>query len=79
MKNFLLGLFKKFLVVVFFTITAFAVGLLYYIEFELPNIDALNTIQLQVPLQIYSKDGKLIAEYGEKRRILFLMTKFLNP
>lgn len=44
-------------------------GVLYYIEFELPDIDALNTVQLQVPLQIFTKDGKLIAEYGEKRRI----------
>src|SRR5215467_3629369 len=46
-----------------------AVGLLYYIEFELPDIDALNTVQLQVPLQIYTHDKKLIATFGEKRRI----------
>lgn len=46
-----------------------AVGLLYYIEFQLPDINALNTVQLQVPLQIFTQDGKLIAEYGEKRRI----------
>lgn len=46
-----------------------AIGVTYYIEFQLPNIDALNTVQLQVPIQILSKDGKLIAEYGEKRRI----------
>lgn len=45
------------------------VGVLYYIEFELPNIDDLNTVQLQVPLQIFTHDGKLIAAYGEKRRI----------
>ncbi|WP_172622814.1 penicillin-binding protein 1A [Aquicella siphonis] len=38
-------------------------------EFELPDIDALNTVQLQVPLQIFSHDGKLIATFGEKRRI----------
>ncbi len=44
-------------------------GLYYYIEYELPDIDALNTVQLQVPLQIFTQDGKLIAEYGEKRRI----------
>ena len=46
-----------------------AVGVLYYIEFELPDVDALNTVQLQVPLQIFSHDNKLIAEYGERRRI----------
>lgn len=46
-----------------------AIGLLYYIEFQLPDINALNTVQLQVPLQIFTHDGKLIAEFGEKRRI----------
>src|SRR3990167_6186622 len=44
-------------------------GVLYYMEYELPDIDALNTVQLQVPLQIYTRDGKLIATFGEKRRI----------
>jgi penicillin-binding protein 1A len=44
-------------------------GLLYYIEFQLPDIKELNTVHLQVPLQIYTQDGKLIAEYGEIRRI----------
>src|SRR6185437_16927356 len=44
-------------------------GILYYIEFQLPDINELNTIQLQVPLQIFTHDGKLIAEFGEKRRI----------
>jgi len=46
-----------------------AIGLLYYIEFQLPDINALNSVQLQVPLQVFTHDGKLIAEYGEKRRI----------
>lgn len=33
--------------------TIFVVGVLYYIEYELPDIDALNTVQLQVPLQVF--------------------------
>ncbi|MDX2346900.1 MAG: penicillin-binding protein 1A, partial [Legionella sp.] len=37
-------------------------------ESQLPDVDSLKTVQLQVPLQIYSKDGKLIQEYGEKKR-----------
>jgi penicillin-binding protein 1A len=45
------------------------IGVLYYIEFQLPDIDALKTIQLQVPLQIFTHDGKLIAVFGEKHRI----------
>lgn len=40
-----------------------------YLESQLPNVDALKTVQLQVPLQIFSKDGLLIQEYGEKKRI----------
>lgn len=49
--------------------TALISAVLYYMEFELPDIDALNTVQLQVPLKIYSRDNKLIATFGEKRRI----------
>lgn len=45
-------------------------GVLYlYLESELPNIDVLKNVQLQVPLRIYTQDGLLIQEYGEKRRI----------
>lgn len=45
-------------------------SLLYlYLESQLPNIDSLKTVQLQVPLQIFSKEGLLIQEYGEKKRI----------
>lgn len=40
----------------------------YYLEPELPAIDNLRDVRLQVPLKVYSVDGKLIAEFGEKRR-----------
>ncbi len=36
---------------------------------ELPSGATLKNVRLQVPLRVYSRDGKLIAEYGEKRRI----------
>tara|TARA_Y100001935_G_C17311136_1_gene516367 strand:+ start:128 stop:2560 length:2433 start_codon:yes stop_codon:yes gene_type:complete len=39
-----------------------------YIAPDLPDIEELKKVKLQVPLKILSKDGKLIAEYGEKRR-----------
>ena len=57
--------------IIFFLVlcTLIVVGLLYYMEFVLPDIDALNTVQLQVPLQIFTHDGKLLATFGEKRRI----------
>ncbi len=40
-----------------------------YLEHELPNVDTLKKIQLQVPLKIYAADGQLMGEFGEKRRI----------
>ncbi|KTD16425.1 penicillin-binding protein 1A [Legionella jordanis] len=47
-----------------------AVSFLYlYLESQLPNVDSLKTVRLQVPLRIYTQDGLLIQEYGEKRRI----------
>jgi penicillin-binding protein 1A len=36
---------------------------------QLPSADLLKDVQLQQSLRVYSYDGKLIAEYGEKRRI----------
>lgn len=36
---------------------------------ELPDIDRLQNVQYQTPLNIYSQDGLLIAQFGEKRRI----------
>ena len=39
-----------------------------YLEPDLPSIETLKDVQLQVPLRIYSSDHKLIAEFGEKRR-----------
>lgn len=46
-----------------------ATAIYYYMEYVLPDIDALNTVQLQIPLQIFSRDNKLIATFGEKRRV----------
>lgn len=39
-----------------------------YTNAQLPPVDVLEDIQLQVPLKIYTADGQLIGEYGEKRR-----------
>ncbi len=37
-----------------------------YVVPQLPNIDTLSDVRMQVPLRIYSKDLSLIAEFGEK-------------
>lgn len=44
-------------------------GAYVYIAPQLPSIEALRDVQLQVPLRVYSRDELLIAEFGEKRRI----------
>lgn len=67
--KFLLRLLKKLFIISVVFSGIVTIGVLYYIVFQLPDIEALNTVQLQVPLQIFTHDGKLIAEYGEKRRI----------
>lgn len=46
-----------------------AVGVYAYIAPELPATAALREVRLQVPLRVYSRDGELIAEFGEKRRL----------
>lgn len=40
----------------------------FYLSPKLPSIDGLSNVQLQVPLRIYSSDGALMGEFGEKRR-----------
>jgi penicillin-binding protein 1A len=65
----LLSTLKKLFFIFIICFGILFTGILYYMEFELPDINALNTVQLQVPLQIFTHDGKLIAEYGEKHRI----------
>ncbi|WP_395490004.1 peptidoglycan glycosyltransferase/peptidoglycan DD-transpeptidase MrcA [Cedecea davisae] len=44
-------------------------GLYKYIEPQLPDVATLRDVRLQIPMQVYSADGELIAQYGEKRRI----------
>ncbi|MDT4807300.1 Penicillin-binding protein 1A [compost metagenome] len=43
-------------------------GAFLYLSPSLPSVDSLRRIQLQIPLRVYSNDGKLIAEFGEMRR-----------
>ena len=58
------SLFKA-LVVVFIIGAGAAV---YFIVSNLPDIEVLRDVRMQVPLRVYSQDGSLIGEFGEKRR-----------
>ncbi len=40
-----------------------------YLRPALPDVDSLREVQLQVPLRVYTRDGRLIASIGEQRRI----------
>lgn len=40
-----------------------------YLKPALPDVDSLRDVQLQVPLRVYTRDGRLMASIGEQRRI----------
>lgn len=46
-----------------------------YLEPQLPSVENLRELELQVPLRVYSKDHQLIAEFGEKRRTPLIYTQ----
>ncbi len=46
-----------------------ASGSYLYLLPQLPDVETLKDVHLQEPLQILTRDGKLIAEFGEVRRI----------
>ncbi|WP_217516499.1 penicillin-binding protein 1A [Vibrio metschnikovii] len=44
-------------------------GFYFYVKPDLPDVAELKDVRLQTPMQVFSEDGKLIAQFGEKRRI----------
>jgi penicillin-binding protein 1A len=40
-----------------------------YLKPALPDVSSLRDVQLQVPLRVYTRDGRLIASIGDQRRI----------
>jgi penicillin-binding protein 1A len=43
-------------------------GSYLYLVPRLPSIEGLSDVRLQVPLRVYSSEGSLLGEFGEKRR-----------
>lgn len=64
--------FKR-LTIALFSLALLGVGAIagayFYVLPDLPDVNTLKTVKLQTPLRIYSSDGKLISQFGEKRRI----------
>ncbi|MGB0466299.1 MAG: penicillin-binding protein 1A [Pontibacterium sp.] len=64
-------LFKSLIVLGILAILAGAIGATaayYHFSAQLPEVDSLRKVQFQTPLRIYTRDEKLIAEFGEKKR-----------
>ncbi len=61
-------LIKFFIISLFFGLIAIA-GVYIYLKDELPSVESLKDIKWQTPMQIFSKDGQLISQFGEKKRI----------
>ena len=51
-------------------VTSAVIGAYYYVAPGLPPAETIREIPLQIPLRIFSRDRRLIAEVGERRRIL---------
>ncbi|WP_019613542.1 penicillin-binding protein 1A [Psychromonas ossibalaenae] len=62
---------RFFLVSAFFTLTGIGaiVVIYYHVKADLPDVASIQDIQLQVPMQVFSLDGELLSQYGEKKRI----------
>ena len=68
----------------FFIICAFLglitlVSLYYYVKSDIPSVQVLKDVQLQTPMQVFSKDGLLINQFGEKRRIPVTIEEIPQP
>lgn len=70
-----MSLLKKLLragSIVFFLLSVLGLcivlGTYLFLAPGLPSAATIKEVQLQVPLRVYSRQGDLIAEYGEKRR-----------
>ena len=65
------GAFKALGILVLLAVLAVAIaagGGYLYLAPKLPSAETLRDVRLQVPLRVYTRGHKLLAEFGEKRR-----------
>ena len=67
------GLFSTFLLVLAIIVAYLS------IKSSLPSVESLKDVQWQTPMKIFSVDGKLISQYGEKKRIPLALKEFPQP
>lgn len=53
--------------------------LVLYLNAQLPDVEHLSDMHMQVPLRIYSRSGLLIAQYGEKKRTPVTLSQVPKP
>ena len=65
------GVFRVLGILVLLAVLAAAFGagsVYWHLTPKLPSAEALRDVRLQIPLRVYTRDRKLVAEFGEKRR-----------
>ena len=72
---------KAFRWLIYLTLAGVLIGVLsigtayLMVRSELPDVDSLRDMRLQVPLRVYTSDGKLMGIFGEKRRTPYQFEK----
>ena len=61
--------FSSVLLAALLVLAAVLAGGYYYVAPSVPQAADLRDIKIQVPLQVYSRDGRLLAEFGEMKRM----------
>jgi penicillin-binding protein 1A len=74
LKKLFRWLIVAFLVSSVLGLSALGVAWLLYGR-DLPDVESLRDVQLQVPLRVFTADGRLIGVFGEKRRIPVLLSE----
>ncbi len=59
----------KVVTILFLLLIIAVFGFYLSIKDDLPSVESLKNLKWQTPMQIYSTDGQLISQFGEKKRI----------
>ena len=62
-------IFTSLVIVGSFVLFVSGVAAYLYLAPGLPDVDTLREVRLQVPLRVYTRDGRLISQLGAQRRI----------
>ena len=66
---FLLKRLAKFVTILSIILISAVLALYFSMKGDLPSVETLKDLKWQTPMQIYSTDGELISQFGEKKRI----------